>query len=105
VDENDRLVNGKGIGVLQQVRPVYDEAAGTLVFHMPHGKTVEGPVELDGEIAARFWGTTKHARAVVGPWSDAISDLAGRNLRLVKPHDQAPDRMRSGATSLLSTGS
>src|SRR5581483_1708272 len=48
---------------------------------------------------------TKHARCVVGPWSDAISDLAGRNLRLVMPERTAPDRQRGGATTLLSTGS
>jgi hypothetical protein len=105
VDENDRLVNAKGLGVLQRVRAAFDEASSTLTFRMPDGSTISEPVELDGELVARFWDWTKDARLVVGPWSDAISDLAGRNLRLVMPERPAPDRQRSGATSLLSTGS
>ncbi|HEX5449464.1 MAG TPA: MOSC N-terminal beta barrel domain-containing protein, partial [Gaiellaceae bacterium] len=105
VDENDRLINAKGLGVLQQIRPVYDEATRTLSLHMPNGAVVDGVVETNGDVSANFWGDPKQARVVVGPWSDAISDLAARNLRLVEPADSAPDRGRSGATTLLSTGS
>ena len=105
VDENDRLVNAKGLGVLQQIRPVYDEATRTLSLHMPDGVIVDGVVETNGEVTANFWGDPKPARVVVGPWSDAVSDLAAKNLRLVEPAHTAPDRGRSGATSLLSTGS
>lgn len=105
VDENDRLVNAKGLGVLQQIRPMYDEATRTLLLHMPNGAIVDGVVETNGEVTANFWGDPKPARVVVGPWSDAISDLAAKNLRLVEPADTAPDRGRSGATTLLSTGS
>lgn len=105
VDENDRLVNAKGLGVLQQVRATFDEPGNTLTFHMPSGATISEQVELDGELEARFWDWTKRARRVVGPWSDAISDLAGRNLRLVMPEQPAPDRQLEGAATLLSTGS
>ena len=105
VDENDRLVNAKGLGMLQQVRAAFDEAQNTLTFHMPDGATISEPVELDGALTARFWDWTKDARVVVGPWSDAISDLAGKNLRLVMPAQTAPDRQRGGAASLLSTAS
>ena len=105
VDENDRLVNAKGIGVLQQVHATFDEASSTLTFAMPNGKTVSDTIALDGELDAHFWGTPKHARRVVGPWSDAISDLAGKHLQLVMPDGPAPDRLRSGAASLVSTAS
>lgn len=105
IDENDRLVNAKGLGVLQQMRAAYDEASRTLRVQMPNGATLEEPIELDGAIEARFWDTTKTVRRVVGPWSDAISDLAGRNLRLVMPDHPAVDRGRSAAATLLSTGS
>ena len=44
-------------------------------------------------------------RVVSGPWSEAISDFAGRSLRLVRAHAPAPDRLRSGAATLLGTGS
>jgi uncharacterized protein YcbX len=105
VDENDRLVNAKGLGMLQQVHAVFDEPANTLTFRMPGGATISEQVELDGELVARFWDWTKEARVVVGPWSDAISDLAGRNLRLVMPEHPAPDRQRGGAASLVTTAS
>jgi uncharacterized protein YcbX len=105
VDENQRLVNNKGLGALQRVRSSYDETAETLTLHMPDGRIVDGPVELDGEIESRFWDVTKLARRVVGPWSDALSDLAGRHLQLVKPELPAVDRGRSAAATLVSTAS
>jgi len=103
VDESGRLVNAKGAGVLQQVRPVYDHAARTLVLHLREGRPVEGPVELGPEIDTDFWGEAKRARLVTGPWSDALSDLTGRNLRLVEGEQPAVDRGRSGAATLVST--
>jgi hypothetical protein len=105
VDEDDRLVNSKGLGVLQQIVPDYDAAAGVLALRFPDGTIVSEQVQLDGELGAQFWGTTLDARVVAGPWSEAISDFAGRNLRLVKPPAPAPDRLRSGAATLLGTGS
>jgi uncharacterized protein YcbX len=105
VDENDRLVNAKGLGMLQQVHVVFDEPANTLTFRMPGGATISEEIQLGGELTATFWDWSKDARVVVGPWSDAVSDLAGKNLRLVMPEKTAPDRQREGATSLLSTGS
>ena len=105
IDENDRLVNAKGLGMLQQIRAAYDEPANTLTFRMPDGSTISEPVELDGEVDVTFWDWTKHARFVVGPWSDAVSDLAGRNLRLVMPEQPAPDRQKAGAASLVATAS
>jgi hypothetical protein len=105
VDENDRLVNSKGLGVLQQIVPGYDNAAGMLTLTFPDGTAVSEQVRLDGGLEAQFWGNTVGARVVQGPWSEAISDFAGRNLRLVKPPGPAPDRLRSGAATILGTGS
>jgi uncharacterized protein YcbX len=103
VDENNRLVNSKGLGVLQQIRPEYDERTAGLTLHMPHGIEVTGEVELDGEIDTHFWGTTLPARRVLGPWGDALSDFAGRHLQLVAPERPAVDRGRTGAATLVST--
>jgi uncharacterized protein len=105
VDENDLLVNSKGLGVLQQIAPAYDEAAGTLTLTFPDGTTVSEQVHLDGELEAQFWGMALDVRVVAGPWSDAISEFTGRNLRLVKPPEPATDRLRSGAATLLGTSS
>jgi MOSC domain-containing protein len=105
VDENDRLVNAKGLGVLQQIVPRYDREAGSLTLEFPDGTTVSEDVGFDGSLGANFWGITVDVRVVEGPWSEAISDYAGRNLRLVGGSGPAPDRRRSGAATLLGTGS
>jgi uncharacterized protein YcbX len=105
VDEDDRLVNSKGLGVLQQIVPGYGAAAGVLTLTFPDGTTVSENVHFDGELQARFWDVSLDVRVVDGPWSEAISDFAGRSLRLVKPPAQATDRLRSGAATLLGTGS
>ena len=105
VDENDRLVNSKGLGVLQQIVPRYDSEAGSLTLTFPDGTTVSQGVSFDGSLSARFWRETVEVRVVDGPWSETISDYAGRALRLVGASGPAPDRRRSGAATLLGTGS
>jgi len=105
VDENDRLVNSKGLGVLQQVVPRYDHEGGSLTLAFPDGTTVSRQVGFNGSLGARFWSETLDVRVVDGPWSEALSDFAGRDLRLVRAPAPATDRMRSGAATLLGTGS
>jgi uncharacterized protein YcbX len=105
VDENDRLVNSKGLGGLQQIVPSYDREADSLTLAFPDGTTVSRDVSLNGSLGARFWQSTVEVRVVDGPWSDALSDYAGRNLRLVRAPGPATDRLRSGAATLLGDGS
>jgi uncharacterized protein YcbX len=105
VDENDRLVNAKGLGVLQQVVPAYDREADVLTLAFPDGTTVSRQVALDGSLGARFWKHIVDVRVVDGPWSEALSDYSGRDLRLVRAPGPAPDRLRGGAATLLGTGS
>jgi uncharacterized protein len=105
VDENDRLVNSKGLGVLQQIVSRYDHEAGSLTLAFPDGTTVSQEVGFDGSLTARFWKEAVEVRVIDGPWSEAISDFAGRDLRLVRAPGPAPDRRRSGAATLLGTGS
>ena len=104
VDDNDRLVNSKGLGVLQQIVPIYDEA-NVLELRFPDGTTVAEQVAVDGSLDAQFWGVAVPVRVLEGPWSEAISDFAGRSLRLVRAPGPATDRMRSGAATLLGTAS
>jgi uncharacterized protein YcbX len=104
VDENGRLVNSKGLGVLQQIVASFDEE-GVLELRFPDGTAVAEQVVVDGTLEAQFWGVAVPARVVDGPWSEAISSFAGRSLRLVRSPGPATDRMRSGAATLLGTGS
>jgi uncharacterized protein YcbX len=105
VDENDRLVNSTGFGLLQQIVPRYDGEADSLTLAFPDGTTLDEQVRVDGTLDALFHGVMVPVRVVEGPWSEAISDFAGRSLRLVRSPGPATDRMRSGAASLLGTGS
>ena len=105
MDETDRLVNSKGLGALQQIVPRYDREADSLTLEFPDGTTIAQEVAVDGALSARFWDLTVDVRVVEGPWSEAISDFAGRGLRLVRSPGPAPDRRRSGAATLLGTGS
>ena len=105
VDENDRLVNSKGLGVLQQIVPQYDGEADSLTLSFPDGATVAQQIGLNGSLNALFWSTTVDVRVVDGPWSEAISEFVGRNLRLVRAPAPATDRLRSGAATLLGTSS
>jgi uncharacterized protein len=105
VDENDRLVNSKGLGALQQVVPRYEPDASSLTLEFPDGTTLAREVSFDGSLTARFWDVTIDVRVVDGPWGEALSDYAGRSLRLVGGAGPATDRRRSGAASLLGTGS
>jgi uncharacterized protein YcbX len=105
VDENDRLVNSTGFGLLQQIVPRYDGEADSLTLAFPDGTTLDEQVRVDGTLDALFHGVMVPVRVVEGTWSEAISDFAGRSLRLVRSPGPATDRMRSGAASLLGTGS
>jgi MOSC domain-containing protein len=105
VTERGRLVSNKDHGPLQLVRAEYDADADTLSLRFPGGDVVAGDVERAEEIETSFHRRPRAARLVVGPWSDAVSDVMGQAVRLVEPELPAPDRGRGGAASLLSTTS
>jgi len=105
VDEDNRLVNSKGLGMLQQIVPSYDEKTELLTLAFPDGRALSHHVSVDGALDARFWSVSVPAGVVEGPWSEALSDFTGRELRLVRADTPATDRRRSGAATLLGTGS
>jgi MOSC domain-containing protein len=106
IGEDGRLVNGKQLGELQQVTPIWEEEAGTLVLRFPDGSVAEGTVELDGPVTTMFYGREVEGRLVRGPWSEALTSFAGRDLRLVQAvaWGGAVDRGPASVT-VLSTGS
>jgi uncharacterized protein YcbX len=98
-------VNAKGLGILQQIVPSYDAAADVLTLAFPDGTVLSQDIRLNGTLDARFYNVTVPTRVVEGPWSEAISDASSRRLRLVRAPAPATDRLRSGAATLLGTGS
>ena len=91
--------------MLQQIVPQLRRRSGTSRARVSRRHDGSRAVGFDGSLDALFWSNTVDVRVVSGPWSEAISDFTGRSLRLVRAHGPAPDRLRSGAATLLGTGS
>lgn len=105
IDAERRLANGKRIGPLVQVVPEASDDPESLVLRMPDGSRVGGPIELGPEIDAVFFGHERPARVVLGRYAEALSDLAGTRLTLVRMpggsgHDRADE---GGAVSIQSS--
>jgi uncharacterized protein YcbX len=104
IDHRGHLVNGKRLGPLVAVRPDWDPATGALALTFPDGSAVAGTV-ADGEpVSSWFFGRPRPSVLIEGPWSAALSEYAGTELRLARTaHTGAgTDRGRGGAMSLLS---
>jgi uncharacterized protein YcbX len=104
VDDRGVMVNGKRIGPLVAVRPDYDDAAGTLSLTFPDGTVVADAVNAGDTVTSVFFGRPRQGRTVLGPFSAALSEFAGKSLRLVQSVREGGgiDRGRGGAISLLS---
>jgi len=85
VDTRGRLVSGLHHGPLVSLRADYDETAERLAISFPDDRTIAGEVSLGEAVETDFWRTrVVTGRLVEGPWAEAISAFAGRELRLVK---------------------
>ncbi|MGC9221177.1 MAG: MOSC domain-containing protein [Solirubrobacteraceae bacterium] len=104
VDDRDRMVNAKPLGMLQTVSGSFDEHCALLSLVMPNGVKVEAPVQFDTSMPEQPYGHFRAGRVVRGPWAEALSELAQRRLRLVMTAS-AVDRGSRGAFSLLSRAS
>ncbi len=107
IDDHDRMINSKIVGELQTVVADYSHADRTLRLSLPDGRVVEDEVRLGDELDTRFFSTQRRGRLVEGPWSEALSQVAGRPLRLVEPcvAGHGVDRGGDGAVSLISRAS
>ena len=107
VDDNGRMINGKVVGPLVRVVPDYDDATGRLALHLPDGDVVAGDVEVGELLTTSFFGRPVAGRVVEGPWSEALSALAGRSLRLVRTEEpgHGADRGGRAGVSLVGTAS
>ncbi len=107
IDDDGRLVNGKFAGTLVQVAATTDRDATTLALRFPDGSVEDGPVELDGTVETDFYGRPVAGRLVRGTFSAALSELAGKSLRLVRVDEPGAgsDRGHDGTISVVSRGS
>jgi len=106
VDGDGRLYNQIRNGALVRIRPDYDEASGRLALRFPDDTVVDGVPELGERVVTDFYGRPVRGRAVEAPWSDAISALAGRRLRLIRCEEPGAGVDRGlGPVTMLSDAS
>lgn len=107
VDAQNRMVSATRVGPLVAVVPEHDAAAGTLTLRFPDGRNVTARVELGEPEDVGFYEQRLRARAVLGPFSEALSEHCGSRLRMfaAPPERPAIDRGRDGAVTLLSLAS
>lgn len=88
VDGDGRMVNGKLAGELVQVEASLDAGLDRLTLRFPAGAG-GGVVEGDGRalgaaVETSFYGRPVTGRLVDGPFGEALSEAAGREVRLVR---------------------
>ena len=106
VDDTGALVNAKRLPALLAVRPAVVD--GRLRLRFPDESVVEGAIDqLADRIETSFYGRPVEGQIVEGPWGEALSDLAGKRIRLARTAREGDgyDRGRSAGASLVSTGS
>jgi hypothetical protein len=103
VDPDGKMLNAKRVQRFVAVRPHFDDAMRRLVLEMPDGSKVEGAVDLGRAISVSIYGRSVDARVVDGPWAAALSDVAGRPVRLVRFENagEGVDRADEGAGASL----
>jgi uncharacterized protein YcbX len=108
VDPEGKMINAKRVPALVAVRPSFTDDGSSLTLRMPDGSSVSGDVALGHMLPVTIFGRECEALAVTGPFSDALSTLAGRPLRLVRfaMEGEGVDRSDElGAATLLSQAS
>jgi MOSC domain-containing protein len=105
IGETGRLISNKDFPAFQLIHASYAAESGVLTLTLADGREIAGRVERGEEVATSFHRRTRPARLVIGPWSAALSELAGAPLRLVEPMTSGADRGRNGAATLLGTAS
>ena len=105
IDDRDELVNSKRVGKLQQVIADYSDAERRLRLELPDGHVIDDEIRLGGPVTTKFFSRAATGQLVDGPWSAALSECVGRQLRLVEAGDTAVDRGSDGAVSLISRAS
>jgi uncharacterized protein YcbX len=105
VDDDGALVNAKRVPRLLAVQAAVLD--GRLSLRLPDDTTVEDEVQLGDRIETIFYGRPVAGRVVEGAWSDVLSELAGRSIRVARTEREGDgvDRGRLAGATLVSTGS
>ncbi|MGQ0608700.1 MAG: MOSC domain-containing protein [Chloroflexota bacterium] len=94
VAADGRLFDGTKLGTLVQIRADLEHDPEHLTLTFPDGIIVADEVALHEPMTITAYGRDFAARRVMGPWGDALSAYAERELQLVRVErlDEARDR-------------
>ncbi len=103
VDAEGQLTNAKRAGGL--LRASAEAEGECLRVLLPDGSAVEAELEFGEPVETVFYGRPVQGRVVLGPWAEALSELAGLPLTLVHADEPGAglDRGSAAAASLVST--
>jgi uncharacterized protein YcbX len=87
VDRDGRLFGATRHPALVKVHAEYDLEANRLSLRFPDGRVVEDEVVVTDEAPTNFWGRRVEGYFVDGPFSAAVGEYAGRDVRLVRAAD------------------
>ncbi len=88
VDDCGKLLNGTRDGPLFGVRAETDADGRRLALTFSGGRVIDEEIdELGDPVVTAFWDRPVRGRAVRGPWSDALSDLLGKHVQLMRAED------------------
>jgi uncharacterized protein len=85
VDDEHTLVSITRIGTFASWRADFNRDTGTLILQSADGQTLEAPTPLGQAVVGQFYDDREvPGHLVEGPWSQWLSDAAGRSLTLVR---------------------
>ena len=106
VDDEGGLVNAKRLPALLSVRPA-SRMGGSSSASRTTPSSRERRGQLGERIETSFYGRPVLGRIVEGPWAEALSELAGKALRVARTEREGDgyDRGQSAGASIVSTAS
>ena len=84
LDERDEVATLRRYGQLAKARSHFDPGTGRLALTMPDGRVVDGTVNGGAPTTVVMFGRDLTGTVVDGPWADALSELTGTPMRLMR---------------------
>ena len=105
VQQDGRLFRGAYHGPLVRVRPEYDSGAECLTLRFPDGSTASGDAVGEEPAFGDFWGRAVPGRVLADELSEALSEYAGRHVRLLRAAEAGTGTDSLHPVSLVGDGS
>ena len=105
IQEDGRLFRGAYHGPLVRVRPEYDSGAERLTLQFPDGSRASREAVGEEPAVGDFWGRTVPGRVVAPELCEALSEYAGRHLRLLRAAEAGIGTDSLHPVSLVGDGS